>query len=137
MEAETKHDIHTEGCFAVTIPSNVTSISKAAFENSRQLVLLTIPESVTHIGGGAFYGCTSLASITLGESVTQIGDGAFQDCNSLASIILGESVTQIRGNTSLASILKLSRLKVPVVEHHKVVSKRKNQVRLRVGWSPL
>ena len=33
--------------------------------------------------------------------------------------------------------LKLSRLKVPVVEHHKVVSKRKNQVRLRVGWSPL
>ena len=31
--------------------------------------------------------------------------------------------------------LKLSRLKVPVVENHKAVSKRQNQVRLRVGWS--
>ena len=109
VEAETKHDIHTQGCFAVTIPSNVTSISEAAFENSGQLVLLTIPESVTHVGGGAFRGCTSLASITLGESVTQIGDSAFRGCTSLASITLGEPVTHIgryafAGCSSLASV---------------------------------
>ena len=109
VEAATKHDIRPQGCFAVMIPSNVSSISEAAFQNSHQLVLLTIPESVTHIGRFAFYRCTSLASITLGESVTHIGEGAFNRCTSLASITLGESVTHIgegafRRCTSLASI---------------------------------
>ena len=74
VEASTKHDIHTQGCFGVKIPSNVTSISEAAFQNSHQLVLLTIPESVSHIGRDAFSNCTSLASITFGESVTHVGD---------------------------------------------------------------
>ena len=95
VEASTKHDIHTQGCFGVKIPCNVTSTSEAAFQNSHQLVLLTIPESVSHIGRDAFSNCTSLASITLGESVTQIGDGAFRNCTSLASITLGESVTHV------------------------------------------
>ena len=109
VEAATKHDIHTQGYFAVKIPSNVTNISAAAFQNSHQPVLLTIPESVTHIGKGAFEGCTSLASVSLGESVTQIGDFAFQGCTSLASLTLGKSVAHI-GNyaffncPSLASI---------------------------------
>ncbi len=109
VEAATKHDIHTQGYFAVKIPSNVTNISAAAFQNSHQPVLLTIPESVTHIGKGAFEGCTSLASVFLGESVTQIGDFAFQGCTSLASLTLGKSVTAIgdgafHGCTSLASM---------------------------------
>ena len=95
VEASTKHDIHTQGCFGVKIPCNVTSISEAAFKNSHQLVLLTIPESVSHIGRDAFSNCTSLASITLGESVTHVGDGAFRNCTSLASITLGESVTHV------------------------------------------
>ena len=55
VEASTKHDIHTQGCFGVKIPSNVTSISEAAFKNSHQLVLLTIPESVSHIGAGCLF----------------------------------------------------------------------------------
>ena len=109
VEAATKHDIRTQGSFAVKIPSNVTSIPKGAFQDSRQLVLLTIPESVTCIGDSAFEGCISLASITWGESVTQIGDGAFYGCTSLASVTLGQSVTEIGEDafqdcTSLASI---------------------------------
>ena len=95
VEAATKHDINTEGCFAVKIPSNVTSISHSAFQNSHQIVSLTIPESVTHIGDCAFRNCASLASITSDESVTHVGEGAFQNCRSLASITLGESVTRI------------------------------------------
>ena len=95
VEAATKNDIHTQGCFGVKIPCNLKQISPSAFQNSRQLVLVTIPESVTHIRECAFQNCTSLASITLGESVTHVGDGAFQNCTSLASIALGESVTHI------------------------------------------
>ena len=109
VEAATQHDIRTQGCVALKIPSNVTSISEAAFQNSRQLVLLTIPESVNHIGNYAFQRCTSLASITLGESVTHIGDRAFEFCTSLASITLGDSVAHIGYGafefcTSLANI---------------------------------
>ena len=109
VEAATKNDIHTQGCFGVKIPSNVAKISKAAFENLHGLVLVTIPESVTHIGEFAFQDCTSLMSITFGQSVTHIGDGAFAGCTSLASITLGECVTHIAddafsGCTSLASI---------------------------------
>ena len=77
LQAATKHDIHTQGCFALKIPSNITNISEAAFQNSRQLVLITIPESVTQIGDGAFRNCTSLTGVTLGGSVTHIGNYAF------------------------------------------------------------
>ena len=55
-------------------PPTWQTISEAAFQNSRQLVLLTIPESVKpHWKTMPFQGCTSLASITLGESVAHIG----------------------------------------------------------------
>ena len=95
VEAATKHDIHTCGSFGVTIPSNVTDISREAFLNSQQLVLLTMPESVRTIGDSAFAHCISLESITFGESVTHICDDAFLYCTSLESITLGESVTHI------------------------------------------
>ena len=95
VEAATKHDIHTRGSFGVTIPSNVTNISRKAFKSSQQLVLLTMPESVRTIGDSAFECCTSLEKITFGESVTHIGDDAFRCCTSLESIALSDSVTHI------------------------------------------
>ena len=111
VEAAAQHDTYTQAkeYFAVKIPSNVTSISESAFQNSLQLVLLTISESVTHIGDSAFAGCTSLSSIALGESVSHIGNSAFARCTPLASITLGESVHSIGvcafyACTSLASI---------------------------------
>ena len=97
VEAATKHDVHTQGCFGVKIPCNLTQVFSSAFQNSRQLVLLTIPVSVTHIRERAFQNCTSLARITLGESVTHIGSFAFAGCTSLTSIALGKSVTWIGG----------------------------------------
>ena len=109
VEATTKHDIHTQGCFEVKIPSNVTNISKGAFQQSHQVGLLIIPESVTHIGGCAFRGCTSLASITLGESVTHIGSCAFRACTSLERITLGDSVTHI-GSYAFGGCKSLERI---------------------------
>ena len=112
VEAATKEDIddiQTQRFFGVKIPCNLTEISRYAFQNCNQLVLVTIPGSVTHIGEGAFAGCTSLMSIRMGESVTHIGDGAFAGCTSLTSMTMGESVTRIgvrafAGCTSLMSI---------------------------------
>lgn len=45
------------------IPAGVTSISKAAFCNCRNLVTITIPRSMTDIDDLAFYGCKSLTDI--------------------------------------------------------------------------
>ena len=112
VEAATKEDIddiQTQRFFGVKIPCNLTEISRYAFQNCNQLVLVTIRGSVTHIGEGAFAGCTSLTSISLGESVTHIGERAFLGCTSLTSMTMGESATHIgtsafAGCTSLTSI---------------------------------
>ena len=73
---------------SVTIPSSMTSIGEAAFQNCRALASVTIPSSasVTSIGEWAFSCCTSLASVTIPSSVTRIGEYAFERCNSLASV---------------------------------------------------
>ena len=106
VEAATYNDVHTHGCYGLKIPCDLTEISHAAFQNSRQLVWVTIAGLVTHIGDKAFAKCTSLASITMGESVTQIGDRAFFGCASLASITMGESVTHI-GNGAFYGCVSL------------------------------
>ena len=98
VEAATKDeidDIHAQRCFGAKIPCNLTEISRYAFQNCRQLVLVSIEGSVTHIGEQAFAQCRSLTSISMGESVTHIGEQAFAQCRSLTSISMGESVTHI------------------------------------------
>ena len=69
VEAATKDeidDIHAQRCFGAKIPCNLTEISRYAFQNCRQLVLVSIEGSVTHIGAGAFAQCRSLTSISDG-----------------------------------------------------------------------
>ena len=71
------------GSTVVTIPNNITSISRGAFSGCSRLTSITIPNSVTKIGSSAFAGCSSLVSITIPDSVETIGAGAFDDCNNL------------------------------------------------------
>jgi hypothetical protein len=53
------------GCGATeyTIPDNVTTIGKSAFENYNSLTSVTIPDSVTEIGEYAFINCSSLENV--------------------------------------------------------------------------
>ena len=46
VEAATKEAIHEEGPLRVIVPSHVTEIATAAFENCHQVLMVTIPESV-------------------------------------------------------------------------------------------
>ena len=110
VEAATKDeidDIHAQRCFGAKIPCNLTEISRYAFQNCRQLVLVSIEGSVTHIGAGAFAQCRSLTSISMGESVTHIGEQAFVGCRSLPSISMGESVRHI-GDFAFAQCTSLT-----------------------------
>ena len=97
------------GCRNSSIPNNVTSIGKSAFEDCSGLTSITIPNSVTSIENWAFYNCSSLTSVTIPNSVTSIGERAFFGCSGLTSVTIGYSVTIIgnevfRGCSSLTSI---------------------------------
>ena len=83
------------GLTTYTIPNNVTSIGKAAFDLCEALKSITIPNSVTSIGSYAFDGCSALKSITIPNSVTSIGECAFAHCYALKSVTIPNSVTSI------------------------------------------
>lgn len=69
-----------------TIPDNITSIGRHAFQHCTSLKSITIPDNVTSIGQSAFYNCSSLTSIIIPNSVTSIGGESFKNCTSLTSI---------------------------------------------------
>ena len=96
---------------SVTIPTSVTEIATAAFENTG-LLDVVIPGSVTSIASWLFAGCENLASVTIPNSVTSIGECAFKDCTSLANITIPNGVTRIEGWT-FESCTSLTSVEIP------------------------
>lgn len=78
----------------ITIPNNITSIGKSAFQECINLASITIPNSITSIESETFYKCTNLTSVEIPNSVTSIGMNAFSHCSNLTSITIPDSVTK-------------------------------------------
>ena len=94
---------------SVTLPDNLISIERSAFEGCFLLESLEIPAGVTSIGSSAFYDCSSLESINIPEGVTSIPDRLFSGCSLLKSITIPAGVTGIAdyaflGCNSLGSV---------------------------------
>ena len=91
------HKLFINGAEAtdITIPSDITSIKRYAFDCCISLKNLIIPNSVTSIGNTAFYYCRGLTSINIPNSVTSIGEWAFAYCDGLTSVTIGNGVTSI------------------------------------------
>lgn len=94
-----------------TLPSNLTSIGNAAFQDCSNLALTSLPSGVTSIGTYAFYSCSNLALTSLPSGVTSIGTYAFYNCSNLALASLPSGVTSIStyafygcGNLALTSL---------------------------------
>ncbi len=97
----------------VEIPSNVkdykvTAIGAEAFWANKKMTSVTIPSTVTKIEYAAFNECTSLSEVVLPISVKTIGEAAFWYCTGLKSIVIPASVTTIekdafKGCTSLTA----------------------------------
>ena len=104
-----------ENLTAITIPNNVKSIGREAFDGCDSLASVVwnaksckmgcyFPKSVTSftfgnevdsIPNGLCAGLNKLTSITIPNSVTSIGNYAFSGCTGLTSIAIPNSVTSI------------------------------------------
>lgn len=80
-----------------TIPTAVTHIDDAAFENCSHLTSVTISTNTMNIGGFAFSGCSSLTGMVIPDSVTNVGDSAFGNCTSLKNVTIGNNVRLLNG----------------------------------------
>ncbi len=79
------HNLYLNGTLLTdaTIPSDVTSIGKYAFNYCTSLKSVTISNGVTTIGEYAFDSCSTLTHVTIPETVTSIGISAFDNCPEL------------------------------------------------------
>ena len=80
----------------VTIPEQVTSIEKGAFESCGCLTEICLPQSVTKIGSGAFYNCGMLAHIVLPEGLACIEKKMFYNCSALTSVTIPNGAAKIK-----------------------------------------
>lgn len=95
-----------------SIPSNVTSIGKEAFDYCDALEKVIIPDSVIGIGMSAFVGCTSLSNVIISDNLTSIEYGAFSGCTSLSDFTIPDSLTEI-GAYAFCDCSSLTAITIP------------------------
>ncbi len=86
----------------VSLPSTLTELGEAAFNNSTALTTITFPNgnNILAIGAQAFKECNKLASFEIPSGVISIGEEAFYNCTKLASpITIPENITVIQPST--------------------------------------
>ena len=79
----------------VMIPSTVTTIETAAFQNCTSLDSVKFEAQNGEVPNQCFQGCSSLSAVTLNDSVTRIGYYAFEGCTSLEYLEIPATVSEI------------------------------------------
>lgn len=79
----------------VMIPSTVTTIETAAFQNCTSLDSVKFEAQNGEVPNQCFQGCSSLSAVTLNDSVTRIGYYAFEGCTSLDYLEIPATVSEI------------------------------------------
>lgn len=93
---------------SVILPSSITRIESAAFENCIFLSEVTMPGTNTVIAADAFKGCSALSSVKFGTDWTFIDFTPFKDCPSISCVRIPSKVKKIAGISSLASVKEIS-----------------------------
>ena len=79
----------------VTIPSNITSIGKYAFDDNKLLENISFNNSLISIGTSAFSNCIVLKNVDIPVTVTSIGSSAFANCTLLETVTMGDNIEAI------------------------------------------
>ena len=99
----------------ITIPSNVKTIKRSAFNDCDKLSSVTIENGLKTIGESAFSFCSNLTSITLPQSVEIVNDNAFSYCRKLQVIeSLNETPKDISGKAFEEDVYSNATLIVPL-----------------------
>lgn len=96
----------------VTIPDDVKTIGRGAFEDNTKVTKVIVPNSVTKIEEYAFWGCTNLKEVQLGRGLLEISDFSFTNCPALKSVNIPEKVTYI-GIMAFADCTRMPTLYIP------------------------
>ncbi len=89
-----------QGCTkleSVSLPESLTCISSYLFANCESLKVITLPNNLKTINNNAFGGCINLESVTFNNGLEEIGDSAFERCSALTNITIPESLKSISG----------------------------------------
>ena len=70
----------------ITIPSDITEITKCTFAGCASITSVTFHEGITSIGDYAFEYCSALANVTFDNCVTRVESSAFNGCTSLKRV---------------------------------------------------
>ena len=74
------------------IPTGVTTVETAAFQDCTALVSIVFPNTLTSLSSSAFRGCTKLVSVSLPDSVNTVYASCFYNCTGLKSASLRSSL---------------------------------------------
>lgn len=97
---------------AISLPPQLTELSKGLFKYCSVLKKVTVPDTVTVIQECAFQKCSRLAMIVLPAHLHTIGSYAFEGCRSLISIDIPLHTVQI-GDYAFMNCLRLFRITCP------------------------
>jgi len=114
----------------ITLPAQLTTVDKEAFENCA-LSSLELPEGLVTIGERAFKNCKGLTHVTIPDNCATIDKEAFRDCASLADINLGNGLRTLGDNALRETAI--TTLVIPEGVTHlgkKVTEKCKNLTRI-------
>jgi hypothetical protein len=73
---------------SIKLPKSLLYIGEEAFCDCWNLEKITLPAATRAIGARAFQGCINLYQVRLGKGLEYIGEDAFDDCESLEAILV-------------------------------------------------
>ncbi len=101
------------GLKSIMLP-NVTTLSRAAFNNCSKSTNLVLSDKLTAIGDSSFFGCTGLETVTLPASLTRLPARCFNGSNNIKSISINAPAPPSVGETPFTmQTVYTSKLYVP------------------------
>jgi hypothetical protein len=88
----------------VVLPSALTTLGTAVFQNAANIRHVTLPEAITTLPADTFNGATELTTVVNGTSMTTIGDRAFLNTK-LSTFTFANNLTTIGVNAFQGTLL--------------------------------